>query len=123
MTSLLRSVLLVILILAVRQCLLAQSNSIVVVANSSVSVPAIAEDDLREIFLGNLHSLSDGSKAPSSLAAARSTSLSSDRIWGNPRRLSTPGGCNMCSPVKACCLRRSLRKQPSSIMSPEPAEP
>lgn len=32
------------------------------IANSSVSINAIAQDDLREIFLGTQHSLSDGSR-------------------------------------------------------------
>lgn len=38
------------------------ADSVVVVANKSVSVTAIAPDDLREIFLGRQHSLRDGSK-------------------------------------------------------------
>ena len=62
MTILLRSVLLATLALVAQRSLLAQSDSIVVVANASVSATSIAEDDLREIFLGTVHSFPDGSK-------------------------------------------------------------
>lgn len=62
MISLPKFVLLAASILQARQTLMAANDSVVVVANSSVSVESIAPDDLREIFLGTQHSLSDGSK-------------------------------------------------------------
>lgn len=58
----LRSVLLATLTLVGDGALLAQTGSIFVVANSSVSVSTIAHDDVREIFLGTQHSLSNGSR-------------------------------------------------------------
>ena len=57
-----RFVLVAASILLGRQTLAAANDSVVVVANSSVPVASIAPDDLREIFLGTQHSLSNGSK-------------------------------------------------------------
>ena len=57
-----RFVLLAASILLARQSLAAANDSVVVVANSSVPAASIAPDDLREIFLGTQHSLSNGSK-------------------------------------------------------------
>lgn len=62
MTILRRFVLLIPQILLAQQTLPAANTSVVVIANSSVSVDAIAPDDLREIFLGTKFSLSNGSK-------------------------------------------------------------
>ena len=57
-----RLVLLAASILLGRQTLAAANDSVVVVVNSSVPASSIAPDDLREIFLGTQHSLSNGSK-------------------------------------------------------------
>lgn len=57
-----RFVLLAAQLLVVRQTLPAEGASVVVVGNNSVSVTAISEDDLREIFLGTKYSLPDGAK-------------------------------------------------------------
>ena len=62
MITLPRFVLLGASILLARQTLVAANDSVVVVVNSSVSAVSIAPDDLREIFLGSQHSLSNGSK-------------------------------------------------------------
>ena len=62
MITLPRFVLLGASILLARQALVAANDSVVVVANSSAPVASIAPDDLRDIFLGTQHSLSNGSK-------------------------------------------------------------
>lgn len=62
MLSVPRFVLVAASILLARQTAVAANDSVVVVANNSVPVASIAPDDLREIFLGTQHSLSDGSK-------------------------------------------------------------
>lgn len=57
-----RFALLAALILLARQTLPAEGPSVVVVANGSVSVTTISEDDLRETFLGTKYSLPNGAK-------------------------------------------------------------
>jgi ABC-type phosphate transport system substrate-binding protein len=60
--TILRSFLLAALLPLARQPLVAQGDSIVVIANGAVSVTEMGQDDVREIFLGTQHSLSKASK-------------------------------------------------------------
>lgn len=62
MMSLSRFLLVGLLILLARQALPGESTSVVVIANGSISVSEIAQDDLREIFLGTKYSLPNGAK-------------------------------------------------------------
>jgi hypothetical protein len=58
------------LMLLAQQSIRGADDSIVIVANSSLSVTAIAPDDLREIFLGTQYSLSNGTKVTAVLLKA-----------------------------------------------------
>ena len=62
MMSLPRLLLVALLILLARQALPGESTSVVVIANGSISASEIAQDDLREIFLGTKYSLPNGAK-------------------------------------------------------------
>jgi ABC-type phosphate transport system substrate-binding protein len=51
-----------LIFLARRSLTAASGSSVVVVANASITVSAISQDEVREVFLGSRQSLSNGSK-------------------------------------------------------------